>query len=607
MRFTESAGLMQTLKYSAQRLSRILTVPVTNSYRRVRRVLNPNGFTTRVMADVRKGGKELVSGKPTSLKDYFAVGNYYLAKKVVYIAAIVILVLPILYLKFLHPVIRTHFLTTDVVVNSAEMACYTGKVRLRAAQGGAILYRGPLSEGRITGQGALYAYGGTLVYQGDFLQEQYEGQGKTFWPNGQVQYDGGFSKNLYEGQGTLYDENGQILYQGPFSAGTFSGKGVSYQDGALLYRGDFAGGAMEGAGRLYAGRQVTYDGTFAAGAFHGAGREFDPVTHALLYDGEYVEGRYSGQGKSFDAATGNLVYEGGFYEGVYEGQGKLYDPETGYLLYEGGFRAGRKDGAGTDYDPTLGVKIFQGEYLLGARSGVGTAYDPLTGFVTESGQYRNDTLVVLDENGNVISGAVEGPSGETGESTGGGSGASTGGGAAGGTTQGASGGSAAGQGAQIYRGPTTASGSVDFHALAGMTADAVQQQFDGKPTSWTLSGGDVYVYADTTEHLGLTVRTDGSGGVKAVDVWNDAAVSEAKVGLTQSELTALLGQPTAVGKEAIGLGRMVSIRQSNNFFARLTNLSPESLVTVATYQTPSGMVQAVFQNSGGCLLLSVLA
>lgn len=134
MRFTESAGLMQTLKYSAQRLSRILTVPVTNSYRRVRRVLNPNGFTTRVMADVRKGGKELVSGKPTSLKDYFAVGNYYLAKKVVYIAAIVILVLPILYLKFLHPVIRTHFLTTDVVVNSAEMAGYTGKVRLRAAQ-----------------------------------------------------------------------------------------------------------------------------------------------------------------------------------------------------------------------------------------------------------------------------------------------------------------------------------------------------------------------------------------------------------------------------------------------------------------------------------------
>ena len=63
MRFTNETGLMQVLKYSSQRLTRILTVPLTNGYRKLRRVLNPNGFTTRVMADVRKGGKELITGK----------------------------------------------------------------------------------------------------------------------------------------------------------------------------------------------------------------------------------------------------------------------------------------------------------------------------------------------------------------------------------------------------------------------------------------------------------------------------------------------------------------------------------------------------------------
>ena len=94
MRFTNETSLIQVLKYSSQRLTRILTVPVTNSYRKLRRVLNPNGFTTRVMADVRKGGKDLITGKPQSLADYFSLGNYYVAKKLVFVAAVLVFAVP---------------------------------------------------------------------------------------------------------------------------------------------------------------------------------------------------------------------------------------------------------------------------------------------------------------------------------------------------------------------------------------------------------------------------------------------------------------------------------------------------------------------------------
>ena len=226
MRFTKETGLMQVLKYSSQRLTRILTVPVTNGYRKLRRVLNPNGFTTRVMTDVRRGAKDLITGKPQSLADYFAIGSYYVAKKLVFIIAVLALVLPILYLKFLHPVIRSSFLTASMVVNSAEMVGYTGKVELLASEHGSVLYRGPLSEGRITGEGTLYDYQGNLIYQGGFLMEQYEGTGQSFWPNGKLQYSGGFSGSQYEGSGTLYTEDGVLLYEGSFANGLYEGQGT---------------------------------------------------------------------------------------------------------------------------------------------------------------------------------------------------------------------------------------------------------------------------------------------------------------------------------------------------------------------------------------------
>ena len=546
MRFTKETGLMQVLKYSSQRLARILTVPVTNGYRKLRRVLNPNGFTTRVMSDVRKGGKDLLTGKPQSLADYLSVGNYYVAKKLVFILAVLAFVLPVLYLKFLHPVIRANFLTVPMVVNSAEMTGYTGKVELLSAESGTVLYRGPLSEGRITGEGKLYDYEGRLVYQGGFLMEQYEGSGQSFWPNGNLQYVGGFSANRYEGRGVLYAEDGTLLYEGDFVNGLYEGEGTLYQDGAVLYQGAFKAGQMEG------------------------------------------------QGKLFDADTGELIYEGGFYNGVYEGEGALYDPATGLPLYQGSFRAGRYDGEGVEYDENTGAVVYKGEFLLGAYHGEGTQYDPATGFVTAAGQYRNGLLAGTEGGAVPEGGGQTGTIPDTGGQTG--------------TTPDTPGGGTEGGGTAVYLGPVTADGGVDFSALADMTPSEASSQFSGQPGSWTMADGSVLVYSDQTEGIGLAIRSDSAGNMVSVDVWNDAPVAGgAQVGMTQAALTAALGEAASSTQETMGEGRMISISQSNRYFGRLTNLSPESKVTVYTYQTDSGAVRAVFAaGTDQCLLLEVL-
>lgn len=136
MRFTDPTSLMQVLKYSAQRLTRILTVPVTNGYRKLRQWINPNGFTSRVMSDVRRGGQDLIQGKPSSLRDYVSYGNYYIAKKLLFLIALALLVVPILFFKYLYPVIRQNLLTVTMPVNSVERMSYTGKVRLLSEKGG---------------------------------------------------------------------------------------------------------------------------------------------------------------------------------------------------------------------------------------------------------------------------------------------------------------------------------------------------------------------------------------------------------------------------------------------------------------------------------------
>lgn len=76
--------------------------------------------------------------------------------------------------------------------------------------------------------------------------------------------------------------------------------------------------------------------------------------------------------------------------------------------------------------------------------------------------------------------------------------------------------------------------------------------------------------------------------------------------MTREALTAALGAPTDTRKEAMGAGRMISVSQSNRYFGRLTNLSPESQVTVLEFTTGEGVVRAVFApGSQQCLLIEL--
>ncbi len=646
MRITgDGFNLSKILRFNSQRMIRIVTIPLTNGYRRIRKYLNPNGISTKVMGDVRKGFKKTISAKPSSLKDYYALSNYYVAKKLVFVIVLLMILLPILYIKYAHPNIKAHFFTATMTVNAAEMQGYTGKVRLLLPSNGQLVYEGTLSDGRVTGEGVLYDLSGNMVYRGGFLLEMYEGDGESFFPNGQTQYKGAFAKNSYEGfgslyredgslrykgefsgglyegagkeyysngmlryegdfadnkyqgSGKLYDSSGRIIYIGEFKDGVYDGQGVLYENGAVLYEGQFALGKLNGKGKIFSGEQVLYEGEFSDNQYNGAGKAYDPVTGTLIYDGNYENGKYSGSGKIFDPQTSNLIYEGEFYDGNYEGDGKLFDPETGYPLYEGGFRLGRFDGEGTQYDSLTGIVSYKGGFLLDSYNGEGSLYDPASGALAAQGVFQSGALLFSNE-----------AAGETGDEAGAPAGEETGG-AAGDETGGAAGdeiGGAAGDetGAANYTGPT-ADGGVDYFALASSDAKTAQASFTKQGTEWDLAEDKSVVYEDAAENLGLTLQLGKDGKLIGVDIWNDTAVKGVKIGMTRAELDKALGS----GKEAqedMGEMRMVSISQSNRFHGRMTNLSTESKVTVVKYKTDSGVIQAVFAAGiEECLLLEV--
>ncbi len=642
MRFTgDGFNLQRILRFNSQRMVRIVTMPLTNGYRRLRRYLNPNGISTKVMGDVRKGFKKTISGKPSSLKDYFALPNYYVAKKLVFVIVLLMILLPVLYIKYAHPYITSHFFTATMTVNAAEMSGYTGKVRLLLPSNGQLVYEGPLSDGRVTGEGVLYDRSGNLVYRGGFLLEMYEGDGESFYPNGQTQYKGAFAKNSYEGFGSLYREDGslqykgefskglcegagteyyssgavryegdfannkyegagklcrntgQIIYTGEFKDGLYDGQGILYENGAVLYQGQFALGKLSGKGRIFSGERILYEGEFLDNQYHGAGKAYDPVTGTLIYDGNYENGKYSGPGKLFDPQTGNVIYEGEFYSGNYEGEGKLFDAASGFPLYEGGFRLGRFDGEGTQYDPVNGIVSYEGGFLLDSYNGEGTLYDSASGTLVYQGIFQAGVLLLADE-----------AAGETGAITGSETGDAAGGGTAGETGDGTGGPAAGETGAVNYTGPA-ADGGVDYFALASLDAETAQGAFARQGTEWDLTEGTSVVYEDIAENLGLTLQLSADGKLAGVDIWNDTALRGAKTGMTRAQLDKALGSGTEA-REAMGETRMVSISQSNRFFGRMTNLSAESQITIVKYKTDGGVIQAVFAAGiEECLLLEV--
>ncbi|MDE7275221.1 MAG: hypothetical protein K2N95_19615, partial [Lachnospiraceae bacterium] len=243
------AVLSSVIQKGSKRLADVFKLPFLAAIRKIKKAFNPDAIVTVVVNDVKK---EFGQKKPTSRKDYFAVGNYYVAKKLAVVAALLILFLPLLYIRFLHPIVVAKFLTKTMVINSSGQADYSGKVRLLSGSQEIVLFEGVLVNGRIEGEGTLYDYEGRLLYRGGFSRECYEGEGTLYFSNGQICYEGGFMANQYHGTGTLYDESGQVRYRGSFAEGQYSGTGELYdENGQIRYRGGFAEGRYSGTGELY--------------------------------------------------------------------------------------------------------------------------------------------------------------------------------------------------------------------------------------------------------------------------------------------------------------------------------------------------------------------
>ena len=115
---------------TARKLSHILTAPVQVAIRKVKRMVSPESFSSKVLSDVRKGISQKKGKKERTIQDYFSIGRYYVLKRMVYVVMSAVLIFPVLYIKLLHPVLVSWFFTKTIVINSPEMIGYSGKLEL---------------------------------------------------------------------------------------------------------------------------------------------------------------------------------------------------------------------------------------------------------------------------------------------------------------------------------------------------------------------------------------------------------------------------------------------------------------------------------------------
>ena len=76
--------LKNSLHYGVKRILRAVGAPVQLLYQKLFNIFSPDAIVGRVSADVKKEIRS-VGKKPDSLKGYYAVGDRYVAKKLVYV------------------------------------------------------------------------------------------------------------------------------------------------------------------------------------------------------------------------------------------------------------------------------------------------------------------------------------------------------------------------------------------------------------------------------------------------------------------------------------------------------------------------------------------
>lgn len=264
------------------RLRALTLNPVRNFLRRIQMMFNTNVIANRVLKPVTKKFRELFHIKPKSEDDYFSVGRFLVAKKLVAAVIVVCCIAVIVYFNFIaepveKPVTTTTGITTNVYFDYDDIALteYTGKANIRAANG-SVVYTGDIKNGVCEGTGILHNQSGVLVYEGDFSNNSFNGHGKEYAKDGSLQYEGEYTDNAYNGQGTLFYPSGQIQYTGEFSGGFFSGNGFLYgESGELIYEGTFQNGLYHGNGVLYyEDGDRKYEGEFVMGKPQGTGTLF---------------------------------------------------------------------------------------------------------------------------------------------------------------------------------------------------------------------------------------------------------------------------------------------------------------------------------------------
>lgn len=345
-------------------------------------------LTRKLNTKIRKTFQSMVSyvfGKPTSLKDYFMLSQWYVSKRFLGKLA-VITILAVLFLKNVaFPFLEGRVWPASVVVNSTKFHELTGKAKVYDKKGG-LLYQGKLKDGAADGTGEVYQ-NHQLIYKGDMKDNLYEGKG-TLYQNGMVKYKGGFGSNLYEGEGALYYDNGSLKFQGTFEQGNLK-KGVEYyangmkkysgeytnglfsgfasfydksKENKLIYSGNYKEGKKNGYGKLYQSGSLLYDGEFLNNLYQGNGKLF--CGGKLWYDGQFVSSKMNGIGSLYSLVTGKMVYQGNFQNGVYEKTGKCFDDVTGRMIYDGEFSNGFYDGKGILYSKS-GQKLYEGTFFKG--------------------------------------------------------------------------------------------------------------------------------------------------------------------------------------------------------------------------------------------------
>lgn len=270
-------SITSAFKLFFKKFQRIFITPFLLLWRKILRFFNPQNIVSKVATDVKDNVKD-IPAKPKNIKQYFIIGDRFVAKKLVLALFLVLIVIAILVIKFLVPFLVSKFFTKSMWVNSAETVSYSGKVKLYSDPSlDKLIFEGVLDDGQVEGEGTLYNYDGVLVYFGNFVDGQYSGSGKLYEQrSGKLQYEGEFSKNLFNGTGKLY-KNGKLLYDGGFDTGKYNGQGKLYNSKGTLI----------------------YDGGFYLDKYDGQGREFYDNGN-IKYIGEYLYGKKTGKGTYYD-------------------------------------------------------------------------------------------------------------------------------------------------------------------------------------------------------------------------------------------------------------------------------------------------------------------